>query len=101
VTAGIAALGRAADVQNLIAASQEIAGIVPVAQLDPRLNPARLVDIILAGRSIDPETVFFTPAEQKKNAEAKAAMEKAQASALQAGTAAQQGEQLQTLISGA
>lgn len=97
ITAGIDALGRSADVQNLIQASQEIAGIVPVAQLDKRLNSQRLVDVILAGRGIDPTTVFYTEAEQKANAEAEAAQQQAQAALLQAQTLADQGKQLQQL----
>lgn len=94
VTAGIDALGRSADVQNLIQAAQEIAGIVPVAQLDKRINPQRMVDVILAGRSIDPTTVFFTPEQQKANQEAENAAQAAQASLIKAQTLGDQGQQL-------
>ena len=94
VTTGIPALGRSSDVQNLIQAAQEIAGVVPVAGLDKRLNPARIIDIILAGRSIDPKTVFFTPEEQQQNDEAAQAQAQAQQSLIAAQTLGQQGEQL-------
>ena len=97
VTAGIDALGRSAETQNLIQAAQEIAGIVPIAQLDKRLNPQRLVDVILAGRSIDPSTVFFTAQEQQANAEAEQAMQNAQASLVKAQTLGDQSQQLQSL----
>lgn len=78
VTAGIPALGRSGDVQNLLLAAQEIAGIAPVLQVDQRINPARVVDVILAGRSVDPDSIMFTPEEQKANAEAQAAAQQAQ-----------------------
>lgn len=97
VTAGIDALGRSADVQNLIQAAQEIAGIAPIAQLDKRINSQRLVDVILAGRSIDPASVFYTPEEQRANDEAAAAEQAAQANLLKAQTLGAQGDQLQSL----
>lgn len=97
VTAGIDALGRSADVQNLIQAAQEIAGIAPVAQLDKRLNSQRIVDVILAGRSIDPASIFYTPEEQQANQDAENAAAAAQANLLKAQTLGQQGEQLATL----
>lgn len=67
VTAGIPALGRSGDVQNLLQASQELAGIYPVIQLDKRIDPQRVTNVVLAGRSIDPTTIFFTPEQQKTN----------------------------------
>ncbi len=84
VTAGIPALGRSGDVQNLLLAAQEIAGIAPVVQFDNRLNPARIVDVILAGRSVDPDSIMFTAEEQRANAEAASAAQEAQAQLQQA-----------------
>lgn len=78
VTAGIPALGRSGDVQNLLLAAQEIAGIAPIVQLDKRLNPAKIVDVILSGRSVDPSSIMYTPEEQKANDEAAAAAQQAQ-----------------------
>lgn len=101
VTAGIPALGRSADVQNLLMAAQELAAVFPISQLDKRINPQRLVDIVLSGRSVDPSTMFFTPEEQRMNAEAEAAANAAQMNALQAGTLADAGDQItQTLTGG-
>ncbi len=78
VTAGIPALGRSGDVQNLLLAAQEIAGIAPIVQLDKRLNPAKIVDVILSGRSVDPSSIMYTLEEQKANDEAAAAAQQAQ-----------------------
>lgn len=94
VTAGIPALGRAADVQNLLLAAQEIAAVLPIVQLDPRIDPARVTDVILAGRSIDTKTLFFTPEQQKANTEARNAERAAAVALQQAQGASQAGEQL-------
>ena len=100
ITAGIPALGRSGEVQNLLLAAQEIAAVMPVAQLDKRINPARIIDLILAGRSIDPRTVFFTPAEQKANSQAEAAVNQGAESLIQADTLASQQGQLNQLLGG-
>lgn len=100
VTAGIPALGRSGDVQNLLLASQELAAVAPIAQLDPRIDPQRIVDIIFAGRSIDTKTVFFTPEQQKSNADAKKATEAAQASLLQAGSLSDQQDAITQTLQG-
>lgn len=78
VTVGIPALGRSGDIQNLLLASQEIMGIVPILQIDPRISPAKIVDIIFGGRNVDIDSIMFTPEEQKANAEALAAAQQAQ-----------------------
>jgi hypothetical protein len=84
VTAGIPALGRSGDVQNLLLAAQEIAGIAPVLQLDKRINPTRVVDVILAGRSVDPDSIMYTPEEQQANAKAEMAAQQAKMNLQQA-----------------
>ena len=88
ITVGIPALGRSSDVQNLLMASQELAGIVPIVQIDQRLDPQRIVDIVLAGRSIDPDTIFFTPEELKQRQEAQAQAQQAQMQMMEAQTMA-------------
>lgn len=97
VTAGIPALGRASDVQNLLIAAQELGAVLPVVQLDKRINPQKVVDIVFSGRSIDTSTLFFTPEEQQANAEAEQAKQAAQQNLLQADTLASQADQLATL----
>lgn len=84
ITVGVAALGRSADVQNLLQASQELAGVAPIVQVDNRLDIKRIVDVILAGRSIDPEAIMHTPEEMQAMAEAAAAEQQAQMEMLQA-----------------
>lgn len=101
ITAGIPALGRAADVQNVLMAAQEIAAVAPIAQLDPRINPQKLVDLILSGRSVDPDTLFYSPEEYKLKQEAAAAQQTAQTAALAAGTVAEQGDQIAQVLQGA
>lgn len=100
VTAGIPALGRSAAVQNLLMAAQELGAIYPIAQLDKRINPQRLVDLVFAGRSIDPTTVYYTPAEQKANAEAQAATEQGTQSLLQAQSLSDQQQQINQTLGG-
>jgi len=100
ITAGIPALGRTGDVQNLLMAAQEIGAAMPITQLDKRINPQRVVDIILAGRSIDPASMFFTPEEMKANAEAEAAATNAASELVKADTLAGQQGQIQQLLGG-
>lgn len=101
VTAGIPALGRSSDVQNLLMAAQELAAVIPITQLDKRIDPQRIVDIILGGRSVDSSALFYSPEQQRKNAEAEQAEMAAQQQLLQAGTLADQSDQLvQTLAGG-
>lgn len=69
--AGIPALGRAADVQNIIAAAADAANIVGVlSQLDKRIDPAKLLDVIYAGQSVDTSVFFLSETEQKALADA-------------------------------
>lgn len=100
VTAGIPALGRSADVQNLMLAAQELAGIFPIKDLDKRIDPQRLVDMILSGRSVDPKLLFYTEDQQRQNAQAEAAAQNAGQSLLQAGTLADQGNQITQALGG-
>lgn len=84
ITAGIPALGRSSDVQNLLQASQELAAVFPITQADDRIDPQRLANLVFAGRSIDTETIFYTPEEHKQIVEARQAAAAAQQAALQA-----------------
>lgn len=98
VTAGIPALGRSSDVQNLLMAAQELGAIAPIVQLDKRLNPQRVVDVVFAGRSIDTSTLFYTPEEQAQNAQAEQAAQQAQQNLLTAGILADNQEQIANTI---
>lgn len=77
IIAGIPALGRQADVQNLAAAAQDAAAIIPVlTQVDKRVDGGKVFDIIMAGASVD-TSVFFKDQDQQ-DAEAAAAKQQAQ-----------------------
>jgi len=97
VVAGIPALGRSSDVQNLLMASQELATVIPIAQMDKRISPQRITDLVMAGRSVDTSKVFFTEDEQRKNAEAEKQMIDGQSQMMQSATMADATEQLNTL----
>ena len=97
VVAGIPALGRTSDVQNLLMAAQELATVIPIAQMDKRISPARVTDLIFAGRSVDTSTLFFTAEEQRKNSEADAQLAQGQGQIMQSATMADAAAQLNTL----
>lgn len=82
IVAGIPALGRAGDVQNLIQALSEAAAIIEAVRAigDQRINPERVLDVVLSGSGVDSEAIFFTEAEQQQNRQAQAAAAEAQAS---------------------
>lgn len=101
VTAGIPALGRSSDVQNLLLAGQELASIIPITQLDKRINPQKVVDMVFSGRSIDTAALYFTEDEQLANQEAETAMANATDSMLTAGTLADQGDSITQTLTGA
>lgn len=101
IVAGIPALGRAADVQNLLSATQECAAIVPVlVQADRRFDGQKLVDMIMAGQSVDTSLLFKDEDQLAKEAEADAQMSQGQQQVLGAQDAAAQGQQLQQLQQG-
>jgi hypothetical protein len=98
IMAGIPALGRQADVQNLAAAAQDAAAIIPVlSQLSRRIDKERVLDVILAGQSVDTSTIFKD--EDTLAAEDAAAKQEAQGNEqiAQSTTMADQAAQLQTL----
>lgn len=98
IVAGIPALGRSSDVQNLLACSQEAAAIVPaLVQLDKRVDPHKVMDMLYAGRSVD--VALFHKSEQQLNEEAQAAQQAAagEAQMMQAADMADQANQMQVL----
>lgn len=97
VVAGIPALGRSSDVQNLLMASQELATVIPIAQMDKRISPQRITDLVMAGRSVDTSKVFFSEQEQKQNAEADKQLAQGQSQLMQSATMADATAQLNTL----
>lgn len=100
IIAGIPALGRQADVQNLAAAAQDSAAIIPVlTQVDKRVDGQKVFDIIMAGASVD-TSLFFKDEEQLAEEEAAAAQEQQGQQQIMASTTLQdQAAQLQQIQS--
>lgn len=98
VTSGIPSLGRTSEVQNLLLAAQEISTVVPLAQMDTRIDPKRVVDVILAGRSVDSEALFFSEREQQEIAAATKQAAQGQQQLLQAASVADQSQQINDLL---
>ncbi len=98
VMAGIPALGRSVDVQNVLAAAQELAAIAPVlAQADPRIDMSKLADLVYAGRSVDTSLLFKSDEQMAAEQEAQVAQQNAQAQMAGAETAAAQQQALTNL----
>jgi len=71
ILAGIPALSRGIEVQNLISAAQDAAAIVPpLVQLDNRIDPRKIMDVIYAGQSVDTSQFHRSKEEQAKLDEA-------------------------------
>lgn len=78
ILAGIPALSRGIEVQNLLSSAQDAAAIVPpLLQLDNRIDPRKLLDLIYAGQSVD-TTQFHRSKEEQDKVDA-AAQQQAQA----------------------
>lgn len=98
IMAGIQALGRSSDVQNLVGAAQEASAIIPVlAQLSNRVDKEKVLDVILAGQSVDPSTIMKDQETMGKEAEAASQEAAAQAQIQSSTTLADQASQLQSL----
>lgn len=104
IMAGIPALGRASDVQNLVMAVQEAATVVPplaqLQQLDPRVDIKKVMDMIFAGRSVDVEALYKDQEVLDKEAALAQQAQQGQAQMSAAVDAASQLEQLNTLTQG-
>ena len=90
VIAGIPALGRGAEIQNIANSFQLIATLLPIAQLDKRLSTTKLVDMIFAGNGVDPETIMLSKDEMRAASEADALLQDAKLAATQADAMAAQ-----------
>lgn len=67
IIAGIPALSRGIDVQNVLQAAQDAAAIVPpLLQLDTRIDQRKLLDMIYAGQSVDTTQFHRSKEEQAK-----------------------------------
>lgn len=98
VMAGIPALGRSVDVQNVLAAAQELAAIAPVLQqVDPRIDMNKLSDLVYAGRSVDTSLLFKSDEQMAEEAEAQNLQSQADTQMAGAEAAASQQQALQSL----
>lgn len=98
VMAGIPALGRSVDVQNVLAAAQELAAIAPVlAQVDSRIDMAKLADLVYSGRSVDTTLLFKSDEQMAAEAEAAQAQQQAQTQMAGAEATAAHTQALQSL----
>lgn len=70
IIAGLPALSRGIDVQNILQAAQDAAAIMPpLLQLDQRIDPKKMLDVIYAGQSVD-TSKFHRSAEEQKEVDA-------------------------------
>lgn len=72
IIAGLPALSRGIDVQNILQAAQDAAAIVPpLLQLDQRIDPKKIMDVIYAGQSVDTTKFHRSKEEQQAVDQAK------------------------------
>lgn len=97
IVAGIPALGRSSDVQNLLTVAQESAIAQALMQVDRRIDPHKVMDLLYAGRSVD--TSLIHKSQDQLREEAAAAQQAAQGEQqmMQAANIADQANQLQML----
>lgn len=60
VLTGVAALSRSIDVTKLTQAAQTLAAILPVFQATPRIDPEKVLDMVLAGFGINTKDIYRT-----------------------------------------
>lgn len=83
IITGIPALNRNIEIQNLLGAIQEGAATVPLlAQVDPRLDPVKVMDMIYRNRAVDTDTVFKSSEDMQAEANAAEAQANAMAQAV-------------------
>lgn len=98
LSAGIPALGRSVDVQNILTAAQEAVAIVqPLIQLDRRIDPQKLLDVIYAGQSVDTSVLFKSDEQIAQEQKAEAMQAQGTMQVQQAAQAAGQEEALAAL----
>src|SRR5699024_2220906 len=98
IEAGLPALGRSVDVQNVIAAAQELAAIAPaLAEVDSRVDLHKLADMVYADRSVDSKVLFKSDEQMQAEAEAQQAEAEAQQQMQSAGAIAAQQAALENI----
>ena len=98
IVAGIPALGRASEVQNLVAAANDANVVIPVLlQTDPRISKTKVSDLIYASYSVDPDKILMSKEEQAQVQAAEQQAQQAQQQITQAAALGDQQQQLQEM----
>lgn len=98
IIAGIPALGRASDVQNLILAAQDALAIIPgLVELDNRIDGQKILDMIMAGNSVDTSLLYKSKEQLAAQAQADAQAAEGQQQMVNAASAAEYTDTLQTI----
>lgn len=98
IIAGIPALGRAVDVQNLLqAATDGIAIVQQLMQFDKRVDPLKAADIIYAAYSVDTSLLFKSKEQMAAEADAAMQEQQGQQQMMDAAAAADASQTMQTL----
>lgn len=98
IIAGIPALGRAVDVQNLISAAQDAIAIIPgLMGLSKRIDPDRVLDMIMSGSSVDTSLIYFSKDELAAKNQADQLQQQGQQQMIDAAAAADTVDTLQSI----
>lgn len=98
IIAGIPALGRATDVQNLILAAQDALAIIPgLVEVDKRIDGQKVMDMIMSGASVDTSLLYKSKETLKAEADADAQAQAGQTQMVNASAAAEYTDTLQSL----
>ena len=98
IIAGIPALGRATDVQNLILAAQDAIGIIPgLVQVDKRIDGQKILDMIMAGSSVDTSLIYKSEDQLASEAKAAEQQQMGQNQMMDAAAAAEATDTLQSI----
>ncbi len=98
IIAGIPALGRSIDVQNLVEAATNILAIVPgLMQTSRKIDPEKLIDMMLTSAGVDTTLIYKSEQQLAADAEAAAAQQAGQAQMMNQAAASEAVETLKGL----
>lgn len=72
IMAGIPALGRSSEAQNVLMVTQEAAVAIQLAQVDQRIDVEKLMDLLYSGQSVDTTALFKSDDQLRAEADARA-----------------------------
>lgn len=78
IMAGIPALGRSSEAQNVLMVTQEAAVAIQLAQVDQRIDVEKLMDLLYAGQSVDTSALFKSDDQLREEAAGRAAEQQGQ-----------------------